>query len=219
MGMNKDSVLRQAEEYVRRILKGESTGHDWWHAYRVWKNSIKIGEKENADMFVIQLAALLHDIADWKLNKGDESSGLKKVREFLEGLKVDENVIDHVCEIINNVSFRGADVKTKLRTKEAMVVQDADRLDALGAIGIARTLAYGGYDGREIHNPGIKPRLYKDFEEYKNSKTTSINHFYEKLLLIKDLMNTETAKKIAEERHKFTEQYLDEFLKEWEGLK
>lgn len=215
--MKKESVLKQAKKYARKILEGESSGHDWWHTYRVWRTAIYIGKKEKVNLFVVQLAALLHDISDWKFNKGDDDVGPKLAREWLEKMRVEENTISHVCKIIKEMSFKGAGVKTKMRTKEGMVVQDADRLDAIGAIGIARTFAYHGHEGREIYNPNIKPELHDSFEKYKNSKGSTINHFYEKLLLLKNLMNTKTAKGIAEKRHKFMEQFLDRFLKEWEG--
>ena len=215
--MNKEEVIKRTADYIKSKLDGESSGHDWWHTYRVWKTAVNIGKKEDADLFVVQLAALLHDIADWKFHSGDDSIGPKLAREWLEKLDVDENIISHVCEIIKGVSFKGAGVKSKIKTKEGMVVQDADRLDALGSIGIARAFAYGGHKGREIYNPNIKPEKHESFEQYKNNKGTTINHFYEKLLLLKDLMNTPSARKIAEERHRFMEEYLDKFFKEWEG--
>ncbi|MFH1065157.1 MAG: HD domain-containing protein [Nanoarchaeota archaeon] len=215
--MEKQEVIKQTAEYARKTLEGEGSGHDWWHAYRVWKNAVHIARKENADLFVVELAALLHDIADWKFHDGDESAGPTKAKEWLESLNVEKNVISHVCEIIKELSFKGAKVKSEIKTKEGMIVQDADRLDAIGAIGIARAFAYGGHKGREIYNPDIKPVMHESFEQYKNTIGTSINHFHEKLLLLKDLMNTETGKQIAEERHKYMEQYLARFLKEWEG--
>ena len=172
---------------------------------------------EKADLFIVQLGALLHDIADWKFNNGDFEIGPKIAREFLEKLKVEENVILKVCDIIRNISFKGAGVKSQIKTLEGKIVQDADRLDALGAMGISRIFAYGGVVGREIHNPNIKPKLHKTFKQYKNQKSTSINHFYEKILLLKDLMNTKTGKKMANQRHKFIENYLKQFYKEWEG--
>ncbi len=183
----------------------------------MWKTAVRIAKKEGADLFVVQLAALLHDIADWKFNDGDVSIGEKEARKLLEKLCVEEHAISHVCEIIKNVSFKGAGVKAKMGTKEGMIVQDADRLDALGAIGIARCFATGARLGREIFNPEIKPKIHKTFEEYRKAESPSINHFYEKLLLLKDLMNTETGKKIAEERHRFMEQFLETFFEEWEG--
>ena len=172
-------------------------------------------KKKNVDLFVIQLAALLHDIADWKFNGGDMSIGLELAKRWLEKLKVDEKTISKVCEIIENISFKGAYVKSKPISKEAMIVQDADRLDAIGAIGIARCFATGAKLNRVLYNPKIKPKLHKTFEEYKNSKSSSINHFYEKLLLLKDLMNTKTGKEIAKSRHEFMEQFLDRFFSEW----
>ena len=215
--MNEEAILKQTEEHIKNKLSGEGSGHDWWHVYRVWKNAIHVGKHENVNLFVVQLAALLHDISDWKFNDGDDDVGPKLAREWLEKVQVEEDMISHVCEIIKEMSFKGAGVKTPMRTKEGMVVQDADRLDAIGAIGIARTFAYGGHKNREIYNPNIKPDLHDSFKKYKSGTGPTINHFYEKLLLLKDLMNTETAKKIAEERHKFMEQFLDRFYKEWEG--
>lgn len=215
--MNEEAILKQTEEYIKNKLSGEGSGHDWWHIYCVWKNAIHIGKDENVNLFVVQLAALLHDISDWKFNDGDDDVGPRLAREWLEKMQVEENIISHVCEIIKEMSFKGAGVKTFMRTKEGMVVQDADRLDAIGAIGIARTFAYGGHKGREIYNPNVKPELHDSFEKYKSGTGPTINHFYEKLLLLKDLMNTKTAKKIAEERHRFMEQFLDRFYKEWEG--
>lgn len=215
--MNEEAILKQTEEHIKNKLSGEGSGHDWWHVYRVWKNAIHIGKHENVDLFVVQLAALLHDISDWKFNEGDDDVGPKLAREWLQKLQVEERVISHICKIIKEMSFKGAGVKTRMFTKEGMVVQDADRLDAIGAIGIARTFAYGGYKGREIYNPNIKPELHDSFEKYKSGTGPTINHFYEKLLLLKDLMNTKTAKKIAEERHKFMEHFLDRFYNEWEG--
>lgn len=210
-----EHVIKRTIEFVKNKLKNEGSGHDWWHVYRVWKLALKIAKEEkNVDLFVIQLSALLHEIADWKF--GDETSRLNEVREFLENMNVNEEIISHVCEIVSSISFKGAGVVSKMKTREGMIVQDADRLDALGAIGIARCFAFGAIRGQPIYDPEIKPRLHKSFEEYRNAKTTSINHFYEKLLLLKDLMNTETAKKIAEERHNFMEQFLDKFFKEWE---
>ena len=215
--MNKELIIKKTEEFVKNKLKGEGSGHDWWHIHRVHKNAIRIAKEEDVDLFVVQLAALLHDIADWKFHSGDLSVGPKIARGYLESLNVDENTISHVCEIIKEASFKGAGVKLKMKTKEGMVVQDADRLDAIGAIGVARTFAYGGNKNRQIYDPNIKPEKHETAEQYINSEGTTINHFYEKLLLLKDLMNTETAKKIAEERHKFMEQFLERFYNEWES--
>lgn len=217
--MTKEEIIEATKQHVKKVLSGEGSGHDWWHVYRVWKNAKHIGQSENVDMFVVELTALLHDIADYKLHGGDETIGPKTARIFLESLQVEEDVISHVCEIIGDASFKGAEVASPMRTKEGEVVQDADRLDAIGAIGIGRTFAYGGHKGREMYDPDIKPQRHGSFEEYKSNKSPTINHFYEKLLLLKDLMNTETAKKIAMERHIFMEQYLDRFFQEWNGEK
>jgi uncharacterized protein len=215
--MNKVKIVNQTAGYIKTKLLGEGSGHDWWHVYRVWKNAIHIGKQENADMFVIELAALLHDIADWKFYDGNDEIGPQMAKLWLEKLSVDNAVITHVCQIIKDVSFKGAGVDTKMKTTEGMVVQDADRLDAIGAIGIARTFAYGGSKGREIYNPDIKPEIHQSFEKYKNSQSPTLNHFYEKLLLLKELMNTTAAKNIAERRHKIMENFLEEFYQEWSG--
>jgi uncharacterized protein len=215
--LNKKQIIQQTAEYIRERLTGESSGHDWWHVYRVWKNAIHIGKQEQVDLFVVELAALLHDIADWKFHDGNEAIGPQLAREWLEKLSVGENVISQVCQIIQDISFKGAGVKTPMKTTEGMVVQDADRLDAIGAIGIARTFAYGGSKGREMYNPEIKPESHDSFQQYKNNQGTTINHFYEKLLLLKDLMNTDTARKIAVKRHNVMENFLEEFCCEWDG--
>ena len=212
--MDKVVVIKGTQKYVKKALEGESSGHDWWHVYRVWKNAIHIGTQEKVDLYIVQLAALLHDIADWKFHKGDESIGPKLAREWLKKLQVEEEDVSHVCTIIGDISFKGAGEKSKMKSREGEVVQDADRLDAIGAIGIARAFAYGGHKEREIYNPNIKPQKHSSFEEYKKSESPTINHFYEKLLLLKGLMNTKTAKVIAEERHKFMEEFLERFFKE-----
>ncbi len=215
--MNHNEIVNKTEEYVKETLAGESSGHDWWHVYRVWKMAKHIGKKENAGMFVIEIAALLHDIADQKMHGGDEEIGPNTARKWLESLHVSNDQIEHVCNIIRQLSFKGANVKSHISTKEGMIVQDADRLDAIGAIGIARAFAYGGHKGREMYNPNIKPVMHNSFDEYKKNNSPTINHFYEKLLLLKDLMNTETAKQLAMGRTKYMEDYLDKFYKEWEG--
>lgn len=215
--MTKKEIIKLTKEHVRKLLGGEASGHDWWHIYRVWQLAKRLGVREKADPFITELAALLHDIADWKFHHGDLDAGPRAARKWLEKNNVDETVIAHVCEIIRMVSFKGAGVATPMETKEGMVVQDADRLDALGAIGIARTFAYGGHAGREIYNPEIKPANHHSFDAYKNSVGHSVNHFYEKLLLLKNRMNTKTAKKMAVGRHKYMAQYLKQFYKEWEG--
>ena len=215
--MDKKQIILKTADYVKEKLGGEGSGHDWWHIYRVWETAVKIAAREKADRFIVELAALLHDIADWKFNDGDAKAGSRKAREWLMSLNVDEAAIQHVCQIIDDISFKGAGVKTAMKTAEGSIVQDADRLDAIGAIGIARAFAYGGYKERELYNPEIKPEFHNSFEQYKNSKGPTINHFHEKLLLLKDLMNTGTAKKIAEDRHRYMENYLQRFYDEWEG--
>ena len=215
--MEKKLIVDQTAEFIKSELAGEGSGHDWWHVYRVWKNALHIAGNEEVDMFVVELAALLHDIADWKFHDGNEEIGPQLAGEWLESMKVDQQVISHVCQIIQDISFKGAGVATVMKTKEGMIVQDADRLDAMGAIGIIRSFAYGGNKGREMYNPELKPEKHDSFEQYKSSQGSSINHFYEKLLLLKDLMNTSTAKIIAEKRHKVMEDFLAEFFMEWEG--
>lgn len=221
MKLNKKQIIKNTAEYVKSKMTGEGSGHDWWHVYRVWRNAKNIGKQEKADMFVAELGALLHDIADYKLHGGDDNIGPKVARKWLEKQNVDEEDICHVCEIIRityyDINFQKNFLKNKIKTKEAAIVWDADKLDASGAMGIARVFAYGGSKGREIYNPDIKIAKYNSFKEYKNQTSTSINHFYEKLLLLKGLMNTKTGKKMAEERHKFLKQYLDRFFKEWNG--
>ncbi|MER3523931.1 MAG: phosphohydrolase [Ignavibacteria bacterium] len=212
-------AIEQTVAFVKGKLSGEGTGHDWFHTERVWKTAVHIAESEAADVLVVELAALLHDIADWKFAGGDESAGPHEARHWLEHIGVDGQTIAHVCDIIVHLSFKGAGVQSSMSTKEGMVVQDADRLDALGAIGIARAFAYGGFRRREIHNPAVLPVYHATFEQYKNGSGTTINHFFEKLLLLKDTMNTATARAIAERRHAFMEEFLREFYAEWDGTR
>lgn len=214
--MNKEKISLTVA-HVKHKLSGDTTGHDWFHIERVWKMARRIGEEEDADPIVVELAALLHDIADWKFHNGDETTGPRAAREWLESTGVDKETIRHVCSIIAGMSFKGAGVDTTMPTLEGRVVQDADRLDAIGAIGIARAFAYGGHKGRELHNPSIEPRLHATFEQYKSNAGPTVNHFYEKLLLLKERMNTETGKRIAEERHQYMEEYLVRFIDEWNG--
>jgi uncharacterized protein len=214
--MEKNKVIGEVKKYLEKNFKNESTGHDYWHFVRVWKIAKHIAKKEGGDLFVIELGALLHDIADWKFHGGTNEKGIEKAKILLKSFDVDEKDINHVCYIIDNISFKGANVKNSMDTKEGLIVQDADRLDAIGAIAIARVFAYGGASGREIYNPDIKPKMHASFEDYKKNKSSSVNHFYEKLLLLKDRMNTKIGKKIAEKRHKFMEEYLKEFFEEWD---
>lgn len=216
--MNKDLIIEKTIDFVQETLKNAEGGHDWWHIYRVWKNAQSIAERESGvDVLVVELGALLHDIADSKFHNGDEEIGPKTARDFLTTLNVEEDIIAHVENIVRHISFKGALEGQRWKSPELDVVQDADRLDAIGAIGIARTFTYGGHKGRALYDPNMPPNLQMTREEYKNSNAPTLNHFHEKLLLLKDLMNTETGKAIAENRHKFMESYLEQFLNEWEG--
>jgi len=208
-------IVEKTVLFVKTMLKNAESGHDWWHSYRVWKTAKAIAESETVDIFTVELGALLHDIADSKFHNGDEEIGPRTAHEFLKMCNVDSKIIDHVVKIISNISFKGGNYTQEFHSPELNVVQDADRLDAIGAIGIARAFCYGGYKNRELYNPEIKPDLCMSKETYKNSTAPTVNHFYEKLLLLKDRMNTETGKKLAQHRHSFMEQYLDEFYKEW----
>lgn len=213
------SLINNTIAFVKQQLKGAEGGHDWFHIERVYKNALLIAKEEECDLTVVQLGALLHDIADSKFHDGDESVGPKTARAFLENQNTSEEIIVHVINIIENISFKGGNFEKKFNSKELEIVQDADRLDALGAIGIARTFNYGGFKNRVLYNPDIQPNLKMNKEEYKKSDSPTLNHFYEKLLLLKDKMNTSTGLKIAEERHKFMEQFLSQFYAEWEGHK
>lgn len=213
------SLLDNTILFVKQKLENAEAGHDWFHIERVYKNAILIAEGEACDLTIVKLGALLHDIADSKFNDGDESIGPKLAQSFLESQKASKEVIEHIVNIIENISFKGGNFEKKFTSKELEIVQDADRLDAIGAIGIARTFNYGGFKNRPLYNPSIAPKLKMTKEEYKNSEAPTINHFYEKLLLLKDKMNTETGKRIAEERHKFMELFLSQFYAEWEGEK
>lgn len=217
--MGNRAIIKGVAGEVKRKSKGAHSGHDWWHIYRVWTLASRIGREEGADIFVVELAALLHDIADWKFHYGDETVGPRIARQILLKYKITEEIANHVCEIIAAISFKGAGVKTGMKTLEGRVVQDADRLDAIGALGIARVFAYGGFVNRAIHEPDKKPSPHQTKKEYFESKSATINHFYEKLMLLKDRMNTGTAKKIAKSRHEFMKKYLDRFFQEWAGAK
>lgn len=215
--MTSPDIIQQTITYVKQELAHAEGGHDWWHIYRVWKTSIEIAKTETADSLVVQLAALLHDIADAKFHAGDETIGPHKAEQFLKSIDVDPLIIKHVINIIENISFKGGNIEQNFSSIELDIVQDADRLDALGAIGIARAFNYGGYKGRQLYNPEIAPDLTMNKEQYKNSSAPTINHFYEKLLLLKDRMNTTTGKKMAENRHEYMLQYLERFFAEFEG--
>lgn len=215
--MNNEVIIQKAVEFVKETLADAEGGHDFWHIYRVWNNSKRISQGENVDMLVVELGALLHDIADSKFYDGDEEIGPRKAKEFLESIGVKKEVVEHVENIVRHISFKGDLHRQEFKSPELDVVQDADRLDAMGAIGIARTFNYGGHKGREIYNPEFPPKLHMTKEEYKASTTPTLNHFYEKLLLLKDRMNTVAGKAMAAERHVFMEKYLEQFYKEWEG--
>lgn len=218
--MDNKTIINKTIEFVKNTLSEAEGGHDWWYIYRVWKNAQHIGKEEgDVDMLVVELGALLHDIADSKFHNGDEEIGPKTASDFLASLEVSEAVIEHVENIVRHISFKGSLEGQKWTSPELSVVQDADRLDAIGAIGIARTFNYGGHKGRTLYDPNIKPNLEMTKEQYKNSTAPTLNHFYEKLLLLKDLMNTNSGKEMAEGRHQFMEQYLDQFYAEWEGKK
>lgn len=215
--MNKTQIIKNTEEFAKSTLEKDITGHDYFHVNRVRNISLVIQKRENkGNIFIIELASLLHDIADWKFHDADEEIGPKKAKEFLTLQNVNEEIIDEVEYIVRHISFKGGTNKVKMRTIEGMIVQDADRLDSLGAIGIAKAFAYGGYKGREMYNPNIKPIKHKDLKSYASAENTTINHFYEKLLLLKDKMNTKTAKEIANERENFMKKFLEEFYREWE---
>ena len=203
--------------FVKNQLTNAEGGHDWFHIERVYRNALLIAEEEDCDITIVKLGALLHDIADSKFHDGDEKIGPKTARIFLESQNVSEDIISHVIAIIENISFKGGNFEKKFNSKELEIVQDADRLDAIGAIGIARTFNYGGFKNRPLYNPNIQPNLNMSKEEYKNSESPTLNHFYEKLLLLKDKMNTETGKKIAQKRHDFMITYLSQFYAEWDG--
>jgi len=212
-----EHVIEKTIAFVKKELANAEKGHDWWHIERVFRNVQTILKEEPADELVVLLAALLHDIADSKFHNGDESIGPRKARTFMETLSISSETIDHVILIIENMSFKNSFDVARFTSKELEIVQDADRLDAIGAIGIARAFTYGGYKNREIYNPSIPPVTFTNKEDYKNTTAPTINHFYEKLLLLKDQMNTPVGRKMAEERHLFMEAYLKQFYHEWKG--
>lgn len=214
---NASFIIQKTETFVRQTLQKAESGHDWWHILRVWNNAKLIAQTEKVNLLIVELAALLHDIADSKFNNGDEEIGPKTAGDFLKSIDVDDDLIEHVQQIIKNMSFKASFDAPVFSSEEMKVVQDADRLDAIGAIGIARAFSFGGFKNREMYNPEIDPDFNLTKEAYKNSAAPTINHFYEKLLLLKDKMNTETARKIAAQRHEFMEQFLQQFYAEWNG--
>jgi uncharacterized protein len=217
--MHSQLLIENTAVYVRQTLQNAEGGHDWWHILRVWNNAKLIAQTESANMLVVELAALLHDIADAKFHGGNEEIGPRTAITFLQSQDVDTDVIEHVAQIIRHMSFKASFEGKKFSSPELDVVQDADRLDAIGAIGVARAFNYGGFKGREMHNPEVSANLNMSKEEYKNTTAPTINHFYEKLLLVKDRMNTPTAQKLAAQRHEFMEIFLAQFYAEWEGLR
>jgi uncharacterized protein len=214
-----DSIIKQTMDFVREQLEHEGSGHDYAHIERVYKGAMNISRIEGGNPVIVALAALLHDISDHKFNQGDSRVGAKIAYDFLLDIKVEQQVANHVKQIIETMSYKGGVVDSSQNTLEGQIVQDADRLDALGAIGIARAFTYGGYKKRMLYDPSIKPKQFKDVNEYLGNQSTTINHFYEKLLLLKDLMNTKTGKLMATQRHEFMIMYLNQFYEEWEGTK
>jgi uncharacterized protein len=217
--MSHSEIVNKTILFVKSTLENAEGGHDWFHIERVYRNALLIADGEVCDITVVKLGALLHDIADSKFHDGDETVGPKMAREFLESHNVDIATIQHVINIIENISFKGGNTEKTFSSIELNIVQDADRLDAIGAIGIARTFNYGGFKNRPLYNPNIAPKLKMSKEEYKNSQAPTLNHFYEKLLLLKDKMNTKTGKQIAQERHRYMEGFLSQFYAEWDGEK
>ena len=216
--MIKESPLILATKtFVQQELANAEGGHDWFHIERVYKNALLIAEEEDVNLDIIALGALLHDIADAKFHQGDETVGPKKAQQFLQQQNVESATIEHVIKIIEHISFKGGNFQQQFHSKELAIVQDADRLDALGAIGIARTFNYGGFKNRKLYDPAIAPKLNMTKEEYKKGDNPTINHFYEKLFLLKDRMNTQKAKQIAQERHLFMEKFLEQFYAEWDA--
>ncbi|MEG2934994.1 MAG: HD domain-containing protein [Clostridium sp.] len=213
--MNKDKILKETIEFVKIKLMDEGSGHDYYHALRVYKTATYIAEKEGADDLIVSLTALLHDIDDWKFSSNNETT-TSTIEDFMKSIDVNEDIIKIVCYIIKTISFKGGVVDSTQSTLEGMIVQDADRLDALGAIGIARTFTYGGSKQQIIYDPAIKPKTFTTLSEVKNENNHTINHFYEKLLKLTELMNTTTGKILAEKRHKYMEDFLEEFYKEWD---
>jgi uncharacterized protein len=217
--VEQSAIVTQIADYVKNKFAHESSGHDWWHIYRVWMVALQIADRENANREVVSLGALLHDIADHKFHGGDNSVGPRVAHTLLHDMGADHALIRKVVAIVEEVTFKGAGVATPVSSIEAACVQDADRLDAIGAVGIARAFAFGGSRNRLLHNPESKPHLHDNFEAYKNDQGATINHFYEKLLLLKDRMQTTHGTKLAELRHRIMEDYLEQFFAEWEGLR
>ena len=224
--MTHQEIINTTADFVQKTLENAEGGHDWWHIYRVWQTAKTIAQTPNtegsvsdANLLIVELAALLHDIADAKFHNGDEEIGPKTARNFLETLEIDAEIVEHIENIIRHISFKGGNFEKTFHSLELAIVQDADRLDAIGAIGIARTFNYGGFKNRPLYDPSVKPDLQMSKEVYKSNNAPTINHFYEKLLLLKDRMNTEEGKRMAAQRHQFMEGFLAQFYAEWEGIK
>jgi len=217
--MQASSLIENTKNFVQQQLAGAEGGHDWFHILRVYNNALLIARGEDCNVTVVELGALLHDVADSKFYDGDETVGPRLAWKFLEGQQVPEEIIIQVVNIIENISFKGGNFEKKYHSTELDIVQDADRLDALGAIGIARTFNYGGFKNRPMYDPAIAPNLNMTKEEYKASTAPTLNHFYEKLLLLKNTMNTATGKQIAQGRHAYMEGFLSQFYAEWDGEK
>ena len=217
--MNNTTLLTNTINFVKKTLEGAEGGHDWFHIERVYKNALLIAKTEKVNTQIVALGALLHDIADSKFHDGDDTVGPKVAQQFLTSQNVNQNTIDHVIKIIENISYKGGNEAQQFKSAELDVVQDADRLDAIGAIGIARTFNYGGFKNRTIYDPEIAPNLKMSNSQYKSSRAPTINHFYEKLLRLKDKMNTKTGLEIANQRHLYMEEFLNQFFAEWNGEK
>jgi uncharacterized protein len=217
MSMDERDVIQRTAEHVKDVMADDPSGHDWWHVYRVWQMAIRLASQTEADLTVVELGALLHDIADWKLNNGDMKIGPRVAREWLDSLGASAEIVDHVSDIVAGVSFTGAGVPDKADSLETQIVQDADRLDALGAVGIGRTFAFGGAHNRQMFDPEITPTYHDSFESYKSSASPTINHFYEKLFLLKERMHTAAGREIAEGRHQYMVDFVNRFYMEWDG--
>jgi uncharacterized protein len=215
ISINSSDLVCRVAQHIKAKFASESSGHDWHHIHRVWKLARQIGAQEGANQEVVELGALVHDIADWKFHDGDDTVGPREAERLLTKEGGSNDVIKLVVDIVSTISYKGAGVKTEMQTLAGKCVQDADRLDAIGAIGIARCFAYGGHAGRLMYDPDVPPEMHATAEAYKASKGHSLNHFYEKLFLLKDRMNTDTGKAMAEVRHRFMEQYVAQFLEEW----
>lgn len=216
--MNIPEIILKTGHFIESEFRNEGSGHDWFHIDRVRKMALRIGQTEDCDLFIVEMAALLHDLDDWKLTAASTTES-SKAEKWLDSIELNAEIASHILEIIDEVSFKGAGIDTPVKSIEAAIVQDADRLDAIGAIGIARTFAYGGHKSRLIYDPSVIPVMHNDFQEYKNNSAPTINHFYEKLLLLKDRMNTRTARIIAEQRHLYMSEFLVQFYEEWEAAR